>query len=231
MVQPPVVFRIAVLPHGADPQFLPGLGIAVEEHPAALHDPLPELLGRLVEQDHVHATFRSQVGESDREIRLKVPPGAGVGGVWQDGDVEVAVRTRSPLSARAEDHQDGDAGQVTGGLQDLVVEGGHAEIVAKSPAAVVIPLVKEFEVMATLSLRLPDSLHRQLKDLAEKEKVSINQLISTAVAEKISALMTVDYLEALAREGSREAFEAVFAKVPDVEPDLWDRWTSPDEDR
>ena len=83
--------------------------------------------------------------------------------------------------------------------------------------------------MATLSLRLPDSIHRQLKDLAEKEKVSINQLISTAVAEKVSALMTVDYLEALAREGSREAFDRVLAKVPDVEPDPWDRWTSDEE--
>jgi len=82
--------------------------------------------------------------------------------------------------------------------------------------------------MATLSLRLPDSIHRQLKGLAEKEKVSVNQLISTAVAEKVSALMTVDYLEALAREGSREAFERVLAGVPDIEPDPWDRWTSPD---
>ena len=41
--------------------------------------------------------------------------------------------------------------------------------------------------MATLSIRLPDSLHRHLKDLAKKEKVSINQLVSTAVAEKIGA--------------------------------------------
>ena len=83
--------------------------------------------------------------------------------------------------------------------------------------------------MATLSLRLPESIHRQLKGLAEKESVSINQLISTAVAEKVSALMTEDYLEALAREGNREAFELVLAKVPDVEPDPWDRWTSPDD--
>jgi HicB-like protein involved in pilus formation len=83
--------------------------------------------------------------------------------------------------------------------------------------------------MATLSLRLPDSLHRQLKDLAEKEKVSINQLISTAVAEKVSALMTIDLLENLARKGDRAAFEAVLAKVPDVEPDPWDRWSVPEE--
>lgn len=83
--------------------------------------------------------------------------------------------------------------------------------------------------MATLSLRLPDSIHRQLKHLADQENVSINQLISTAVAEKVSALMTVDYLEALAREGRREAFDRVLAKVPDVEPEPWDRWDSPDD--
>lgn len=78
--------------------------------------------------------------------------------------------------------------------------------------------------MATLSIRLPDSLHRHLKDLAQKEKVSINQLISTAVAEKMSALMTEDYLEALARQGDREAFDRVLARVPNAPPDPWDRW-------
>jgi predicted transcriptional regulator len=82
--------------------------------------------------------------------------------------------------------------------------------------------------MATLSLRLPDSLHRHLKELAEKEKVSINQLISTAVAEKMSALMTADYLEALGREGSREDFDTVLGRVPDTEPDPWDHWATPE---
>jgi predicted transcriptional regulator len=81
--------------------------------------------------------------------------------------------------------------------------------------------------MATLSLRLPDSLHRHLKELAEKEKVSINQLISTAVAEKMSALLTADYLGALARAGNREDFEAVLGRVPDTETDPWDRWATP----
>ena len=78
--------------------------------------------------------------------------------------------------------------------------------------------------MGTLSVRLPDSIHGQLKTMAKKEGVSINQLITTAVAEKMSALMTEDYLEARARRGSREKFEAVLAKVPDAEPDPWDRW-------
>lgn len=77
--------------------------------------------------------------------------------------------------------------------------------------------------MGALSLRLPESLHRKLGEVAEREGVSINQLISSAVAEKMSALMTEEYLEARARQGSRRKFEAVLAKVPDVEPEASDR--------
>ena len=49
--------------------------------------------------------------------------------------------------------------------------------------------------MSTLSLRLPESLHKRLKEMAQREGISINQFISTAVAEKLSALMTVQYLQ------------------------------------
>lgn len=77
--------------------------------------------------------------------------------------------------------------------------------------------------MSTLSLRLPDSLHATARTLAEQEHVSINQLIATAVAEKISALMTEDYLEKRAKRGRRRDYEAVLAKVPDIEPDERDR--------
>ncbi|HEV7239201.1 MAG TPA: toxin-antitoxin system HicB family antitoxin [Thermoanaerobaculia bacterium] len=77
--------------------------------------------------------------------------------------------------------------------------------------------------MGALSLRLPESLHRKLSEVAEREGVSINQLISSAVAEKMSALMTEEYLAARAKRASRRKFEAVLAKVPGVEPAESDR--------
>jgi len=77
--------------------------------------------------------------------------------------------------------------------------------------------------VGALTLRLPESLHRKLGELAEREGVSINQLISSAVAEKMSALMTEEYLEGRAKRGSRRRFETVLAKVPDVEVDEYDR--------
>ena len=77
--------------------------------------------------------------------------------------------------------------------------------------------------MSTLSLRLPNSLHKEARKLARQEGISINQLITTALAEKMSALMTLDYLELRAARGSREKFEAVLAKIPDLEPEDHDR--------
>ena len=67
--------------------------------------------------------------------------------------------------------------------------------------------------MSTMSLRLPESLHRKARELAEQEGVSINQLVATALAEKLAALMTVEYLEERATRGSRSRFERVLKKV------------------
>jgi hypothetical protein len=72
--------------------------------------------------------------------------------------------------------------------------------------------------MATLSLRLPESVHRQLVQLAKAEGVSLNQLISSAAAEKLAALMTEEYLADRAKRGSRRKFDAVLAKVPKAPP-------------
>lgn len=77
--------------------------------------------------------------------------------------------------------------------------------------------------MSTISLRLPDSLHQSLRTLAAKEQVSINQFIALAVAEKVSALATEDFLGARAERASRKKFLRAMAKVADAEPDECDR--------
>lgn len=77
--------------------------------------------------------------------------------------------------------------------------------------------------MSTLSVRLPDSLHKKLKELAEQEGVSMNQFITLAISEKMSALLTVDYLKERAEKGNRKAFEEIMSEVPDVEPEEYDK--------
>lgn len=73
--------------------------------------------------------------------------------------------------------------------------------------------------MSTISLRLPSSLHKKVRELAKAEDVSINQLITTALAEKMSALMTVEYLEERAGRGDRSRFVSAMDKVRDTGPD------------
>jgi predicted DNA-binding ribbon-helix-helix protein len=70
--------------------------------------------------------------------------------------------------------------------------------------------------MSTLSLRLPDSFHQRLRELAAEEQVSINQLITLAIAEKLSALDTVRFLEKRAARAERTDFDAVLDRVADV---------------
>lgn len=76
--------------------------------------------------------------------------------------------------------------------------------------------------MSTLSVRLPHSLHRHLRQVAARDGVSMNQLISSAVGEKLSALLTSEYLDERARRGSRRAYEAVLRKVRSVAPEKGD---------
>jgi predicted transcriptional regulator len=77
--------------------------------------------------------------------------------------------------------------------------------------------------MTTLQIQIPDSLHKRLQELADSDGISVDQFISTSVAEKISALMTQSYLESRGKRGTRTKYEAVLAQVLDVEPDECDK--------
>ena len=45
--------------------------------------------------------------------------------------------------------------------------------------------------MSALSLRLPKSLHQQLRELAQEEGISVNQFVMLAVAEKVASISTI----------------------------------------
>lgn len=77
--------------------------------------------------------------------------------------------------------------------------------------------------MSAINVRLPDSLHKMAKEVAAQDHISLNQFITSAIAEKISALTTESYLEERARRGSQAKFRQALAKVPDVEPEGFDR--------
>jgi hypothetical protein len=78
--------------------------------------------------------------------------------------------------------------------------------------------------MGIIRLKLPDSLHESACELAKQENISVNQLITLALAEKMSALMAEEYLGKRAKHGSRKKFAKALAKVADVEPEMLDRF-------
>jgi hypothetical protein len=72
--------------------------------------------------------------------------------------------------------------------------------------------------MTQLSISIPDSIYKSVLALATQEDISIDQFVALALGEKMSALMTEDYLLQRAKRGQRDKFLAVLAAAPNVDP-------------
>ena len=77
--------------------------------------------------------------------------------------------------------------------------------------------------MGTLSLRIPQSIHNKLKEVSHDENISINQFISSAVGEKLSAFMTESYIEKRAKKGSESKFLNALKQVPSNKHEVFDK--------
>ncbi len=73
--------------------------------------------------------------------------------------------------------------------------------------------------MSALTVRLPNSVHQQIKTLAERDHISVNQFIASAVAEKMASVMTLDYLRQEATKGRREDFDRYMGLIPESQED------------
>ena len=71
------------------------------------------------------------------------------------------------------------------------------------------------------ALRIPDYYKNDIDSL--KGNVSINQFIINAVAEKISSLKTLNYLEKRANKTSVDNMLNLLNKVQDAEPSEYDK--------
>jgi len=78
--------------------------------------------------------------------------------------------------------------------------------------------------MSALNLRIPNSIHRHIKEMAQKDGVSINSFINSAVAEKISAITTDEYISKRAQRSKKGAFRKVLNKVKSRKPLPEDRF-------
>jgi hypothetical protein len=72
--------------------------------------------------------------------------------------------------------------------------------------------------MSRFRLSLPESLHKSARNLAKEGSISLNQFITVALAEKISALSAETYIAERAARGSRKKFESALSKVSKRKP-------------
>lgn len=76
--------------------------------------------------------------------------------------------------------------------------------------------------MTALTVRLPNSVHAKIRELAARDEISVNQFIASAAAEKLASMLTLDYLHQEATHGRRQDFERYLNALPDV-PDETDK--------
>lgn len=70
--------------------------------------------------------------------------------------------------------------------------------------------------MTALTVRLPNSVHQKVKELALRDDISVNQFIAAAVSEKMASVMTLDYLKSEAAQGKRSDFDRYMNAIPDA---------------
>jgi len=76
--------------------------------------------------------------------------------------------------------------------------------------------------MSSVTLDIPESLKRSIEALAAAEGYSLEQFMASAAGEKLSVVLTMEYLRREAAAGRRDAFDRYLAAVPDVAPEPTD---------
>jgi hypothetical protein len=72
--------------------------------------------------------------------------------------------------------------------------------------------------MSTLTFDLPDSVKKNIEELAAREGFSVGQFLASAASEKLAVMVTMDYLRREASAGRREDFEKYLDSVPAAPP-------------
>lgn len=72
----------------------------------------------------------------------------------------------------------------------------------------------------SVSINIPEELYDQARGIAESHRVSVEQVFASALADQFAAWQR---LRERAAGGDREKFLAVLDKVPDIDPEEYDR--------
>ena len=77
--------------------------------------------------------------------------------------------------------------------------------------------------MTTISTKIPDTIFRQAKTIAEREEMTLDQFIAVALASQISSWETGKNFTDRAKNGDWEKARQILAKAPDTEAEDYDK--------
>lgn len=72
--------------------------------------------------------------------------------------------------------------------------------------------------MTNYPLRLPDSIMAEVRALAARSGTSLNQFLSTLIAERVGEMKALAHVEARAARADFDKTLEVLARVPEREP-------------
>lgn len=70
----------------------------------------------------------------------------------------------------------------------------------------------------TLQVDIPDSLVRQANELAERQQVSVDQVVAAALTAQISAAPARLSIAERAKRANRQRMDEILARVPNAPP-------------
>ena len=77
--------------------------------------------------------------------------------------------------------------------------------------------------MTTIEAKIPEPVLKQARELAERENIPLEQIISLAVTQSVGVWSNESYVALRAKRASKEKFLEALQQVPDVEPEETDR--------
>lgn len=77
--------------------------------------------------------------------------------------------------------------------------------------------------MTTISTKIPDTLFRQAKSIAEREDMTLDEFIAVALASQISSWETGKTFTERAKRGDWQKSREILSKAPDAEPEDFDK--------
>ncbi len=76
------------------------------------------------------------------------------------------------------------------------------------------------EVNVRVTINVPDELYQEARSIAEAERVSVDEVVASALACHLAAWR----LRERASRGNRDNFLAMLEKIKDIEPEEYDRF-------